>query len=1141
MSGFNKLSRKHVVFMYGDNLKLVNLGMLPVYDMDNLIIVDDSEWDTSLHRTDNIDLRQQDDLISHQYILKYKNYPAMAIVIYRKRGDPPFSFWDMLSVIRYYLNKVGYRTSYTKSDYRRFAKQLSVKKDKIVNLLSNSYRVPPVVWVGYFSGVDLTAYYDWRRYLDMQDKSRTDPNFININKQEFFSQPYSIMIKNPHSRRIKYPITIQFADTMALGPQGGLAALGNIVGQKKLNTKSWDLEDGLITNQRFNDPFDGGYYKSHMRTLLEKRPDDYQAYALGDSEVTIKYFDFVMGNVIDVYNKGLIKRVHIPATITSLADEISSHYSQLPYDHNSVTNIYNDIFDQINVNQFLRPVNYNQLPPQDAKEWQAIVWSIDHKLYDINLFIHKLKPYLARGTLSKHLDADGNIYVQLNVTGPGLLKRINFQKLYHDNPRFKIDLLIKQVVKVSKPKLTISSRLRNQYADHAHQIEYTRNNVPTTIDDLMIKLHNDSVYSQVIQDDKEVKWSALLFLAKHINFDRMRKGYGFVEPKATDRKHKKGSHDRFSVRPDTVYNDGFEMVRHAYVGGMNLAFNPGIITDAFKFKFDIDLKSSYVNAGHLIPDFRLDVIPILDQHDVDIDFVTNYRQHPNVFPNGPFTIGVANISYHFPDNVKRVPVGYKPPLKDQGPVYVRQANRVDMTLTDTISLIEHGATVRIHRLIIPQQKALDGTVNTLAPIGKMQHWSLMERNKTKNKRDRYNVNSEEYRKYDSLQLFYKLLGNGGYGKSAEGLGSSSTRDFITGQTMYMPFSRNTNPFTASQYTSIARYQVNQLMDLVEKLYPNSLLPSVTTDGFIFCTNDNFKDEELQEACKQNFDNRWITVNHRNFNDQYFELKSHNHGQKFSTKPLINIRTRFNITTDNHIKALVGLKSGEWTCERLIKMLKDDVVTFKVEDFRMISLNDLKHRYDNKRYVSSKTWKQPKYLNLSPDDTYEPIGFVPQGKFGYYLTRPFASIEDVMTYRDELKPYRSLFPAFRKEYAEQFLKLNQSIGLYERRLKTERHVSWVHDDVSLSSKAFEGDKFPDLLEYYQTKYVPQEMLRFIVNHQAEYDLRRVYQDLFSDTYKRFSGFNQALKRDKGKFVNPLCVIKEDFYSELMNYKLEKEVD
>ena len=63
-----------------------------------------------------------------------------------------------------------------------------------------------------------------------------------------------------------------------------------------------------------------------------------------------------------------------------------------------------------------------------------------------------------------------------------------------------------------------------------------------------------------------------------------------------------------------------------------------------------------------------------------------------------------------------------------------------------------------------------------------------------------------------------------------------------------------------------------------------------------------------------------------------------------------------------------------------------------------------------------------------------------------------------------------------------------------------------------------------------------MLRFIANHQAEYDLKKLYQDLFSDTYKRFSGFNQALKRDKGKFVNPLCVIKEDFHNQLNNFRI-----
>lgn len=64
-----------------------------------------------------------------------------------------------------------------------------------------------------------------------------------------------------------------------------------------------------------------------------------------------------------------------------------------------------------------------------------------------------------------------------------------------------------------------------------------------------------------------------------------------------------------------------------------------------------------------------------------------------------------------------------------------------------------------------------------------------------------------------------------------------------------------------------------------------------------------------------------------------------------------------------------------------------------------------------------------------------------------------------------------------------------------------------------------------------------MLRYIANHQATYDLKKVYQALFGDAYKRFSGFNQALKRDKGKFVNPLCVIKEGFIPRLSKFKLK----
>lgn len=1136
MSGVNNLNRSCDIVNY-DNKLFKNLAKA---NLDEVFIADDSEWDTSKHSNNDINYRTQEDIISHQYVIKYKNYPAKGIIIYRNTSDKPFCLNDMLSAVRFYLNKVGYNEDYDKYDFQRLSKQLGIKKEKIEKKLAKSKRVPPITWVGFFGGVDITAYCDWKKYLDIQGNSKTDPNFIALNKQEFFSKQYSIMITNLNSRRIKYPISIQFVDTMALGPQGGLAALGAIVGQRKLNTKQWDLQDDLITYRQYTNPHDPGYYKQHMRYLRDQRPNDYRAYALGDSEVTLKYLDFFMSNVIHVHNEGLINHIHIPVTLTSFADEISSHFSHLPYDSQTVDDIYNGIFQGINVNRFLRPLVYNQQPPKNHNEWIRVlnkaVSSSDNFEFQ-KIFMNKLKPYLSHGSIAYLISKDGNVYQRLigsasidknNGNIIKLVNQIDYNGLYHDNPNFDITNLKYQKITVSKPKFNISTKLRNQYADHAHQFNLTRNNVAPTIDDLLLKMYNDSIFSQVMKpgDHCIIPWSPKAFLAKELNFDGMRKGYIFTEPSGNDKKHKKGSHDQFSVRPDSVYNNGFLMAKHAYVGGMNIAFNPGVIINAFKYKYDIDLKSSYVNAGLLIPDFRLDCNPILDTHDFNINLLKDYLHHPKFFPSGPFTIGVANVSYHFPDNIKRVPVGYKPPIKGQGPVYVRQANRVDMTLTDVINIIEHNGVVRIHRIIIPQQKTLDGTVNCLAPIGKMQHWSLIKRNEAKANRSKYNDNSDEYRKYDSLQLFYKLLGNGGYGKSGQGLGTGGTRDFLTDMTMYVPFSRNTNPFTAAQYTSIARYQVNKLMDLVEYLYPNSLIPSVTTDGFIFCSNNILNEETVRTACEKHFNQYWIMVNKNNFNNQYFELKSHNHKQKVTTEPLVNIRTRFNFTLDNHIKALVGLRPTNWSTKRLEKMLINDIVTFKVDDLRMQSLNDMKHSIDNKRYISLKTWHQPKWLNLNPDDTYQPIGFVPQGEFGYYLTQPFASVEDLIAYRHDLKNYRSIFPTFRKNYGEAFMQLNQSVRNYYHGKQTEKHVAWVKNDPYLI-----GSNYPEILDNYHSTYVPTVMLRYLANHQDEYDFKEIYKRLFSERYKRYSSFRQAIKRNKNKFVNPLCLLKENIVSAL----------
>ena len=1155
MYSFTKLNRHFSVVKYNDEEQkhYLNLRAVPKYGVDAVFIADDSEWDTSKHRSNDVDLRKQDDIISHQYVLKYGEYPAMGIVIYRKPGDKPFSYWDLISVVRYYLTKVGYKAEYTDGDYLRLSKQLGISKDKVISYLGDTSRVPMIVWTGFFGGVDATAYEDWWKYLDRQRKKSADPHLIALNKQEFFSSPYSVLITNPNSRRHRYPVTIKFSDTMALGPQGGLAALGAIVGQAKIDTKKWDLQDGLITYRQYKDPTYGGYYKQHMRYLLEQRPKDYQRYALGDSEVTLKYLNVLMGNVIGVYNDGLIDKVHVPATLTSLADEISSHFSKLPFDDTTTKDIYDSIFEDIDVEKYLRPVTFNQQPPRDVDEWKKVLTAVldgsslpgDSRRFGYQkLFIKKLRPYLARGTVAYRVTGSGHLYRRLTCSASTegsmeqavtkLATLIDYEHLYADNPKFNIEDLSNQKIKPSKMTFDISTTLRNHFADHAHQFVYTRSNVPPTIDQVLLRMYDDSLYFSIpwFGNQGIVTWTPVRYLVQCLDFDKMRKGYSFVEPSAIDRKHQKGSHDRFSVRPDSVYNDGYAMAVLAYVGGMNLAFNPGIIGDGFKYKIDVDLVSCYVECSHLIPDFRLDVKPLFDCRDLDTQDLIDLRPK---LPNGVFTIGITNVSYHFPDDVKRVPVGYKPPIKGTGPVYVRQANRVDMTLTDVFDIIKHGGSVRVHRLIVPVQKTLTGDVKNLAPISRMQHWSLTKRNAAKAERDKYSADSEQYHKFDALQLFYKLLGNGGYGKSGQGLGSGGTRDFLTGDSMYIPFSRNTNPYTAAQYTSLARYQVNSLMDLMEKLYPDSLIPSVTTDGFIFCTNDDFDAEELRSACESNFDKRWVRVSRDEFNGQFFELKSHNHGQVYSTTPLYNIRTRFNMTVDGHIKALVGLQPGEWTVDRVVDAINSDVVTFKVDDFRMESLNDMKHSEDAKHYTSMKTWRQPKYLNFSPDDTYQPVGFVQQGDFGYYLTRPFATVDELLNYRAEVKPYRSIFPAFRKKYAEQFIKLDQSVKPYTHGSRRELHVAWVHDDVTLK-----GNGYLDLLDNYQSSYVSDVVLRCLGQHEDEYDLKKIYEAFYSQRYKRFASFHQAVRRGKRLFVNPLCVIKEAIPDKLKDFEISKDL-
>ena len=65
-----------------------------------------------------------------------------------------------------------------------------------------------------------------------------------------------------------------------------------------------------------------------------------------------------------------------------------------------------------------------------------------------------------------------------------------------------------------------------------------------------------------------------------------------------------------------------------------------------------------------------------------------------------------------------------------------------------------------------------------------------------------------------------------------------------------------------------------------------------------------------------------------------------------------------------------------------------------------------------------------------------------------------------------------------------------------------------------------------------------MLRYIAQHQDEYNLKEIYQRFFINRYKRFSSFKQALKRNKDSFVNPMCMIKEKITNKFSSFEIQE---
>lgn len=1062
------------------------------YIKDKIIISVDCLSTKKIVKTNEVKVRKLEDIVSQQFLLGY-NGKVMYYLSTREQTDSPFDFWDLAMVIKDFLQQIGYEKHYTAIDYEKLATKFSMKVDE-VRKYSGKLKIPKLIMVGYLLGDTISSYKNWQSYIDTSKLENQDKDkYVSMYQNALTSYnfvPFSIA--SPDYKRRAF-LEIKLRDNIALtSAQDDLETLA----------KMFDI---TITRNNCDEKFS---------SLAEYIWKNHQKFS--DSVLTnYMYLGFISKQVEDIYNAGLTDRFILPARLSELGDRISDHFFQMPYNSKQVKKVIDDIFLNDNVENYLRPQEYKySLKKGELRKWKKLISKIsgqsDEHLRLQDTMLQNIESYLARGAISYKVASDGKPYRKFNKNN--IFNKIDLDSLYRNNPELEPSDLITSDISLNPKKyvIDIPNTLRRNYRKNKQKFKRDYySNEPERIETLIEGLWKSSAYNMAYKKIggkiKLFSTSTNYYFKQKIDFKYTRNGFHFMK---TSNKYNKAQKNMHTIRVNQATNSGFEVARLAFKGGINQAYDHGLISE-YKYLYSPDLKSSYPMAGSFIPDFRTDITPLKDESDVSLKEF-NKKIRPKL-PNGDFTLGICICSYETSDNLKRVPVGVKSNFEDSSPYYVKSADNVEMTLTDAINLINTGVkSMYFNRIIIPHQKILDGSEESLCPVSRAQHWGLKQREMAIEK---YGTESPE-------EKIFKLFVNLQFGKSGQGLLPKEDHKYIN-------FSRSTNPYIADQFTSVTRYLINALANAFEKSYPGSLIPSITTDGMCLCTNEPVDINKVNEFLREKY-SLWSQIVDKWFNGTFFKFKSKLSGdnKKFSVDtPLINLKTRFNFSLDGRIKAMAGISNGDF--QKVYESLCQGEASFLTESVRKTSLKQLKIRTNLKHLQAE--WKQNIYQNLGYDDSNKVIGFhETENGLVHYVTEPFDTVEELLATKNCMKPYRRLFPFMKVEYARELLKLDNSLVQTKQGLK----IKWVTEDVLLKDLKYLG-----LFPYYEKTYMPKVLLRFLAENKEHYDMKKIYQELFNEQYKTFSGFNQAVKRADNKFVNPFVVLKEDWTQKFKKYELK----
>lgn len=265
-----------------------------------------------------------------------------------------------------------------------------------------------------------------------------------------------------------------------------------------------------------------------------------------------------------------------------------------------------------------------------------------------------------------------------------------------------------------------------------------------------------------------------------------------------------GDKDNFAAFKNSNHKPWYgEIASKCYYGGHNECYTHGI---HHVKTFDIDIKQAYM-------------IALLSMHDVD------FKQAPDIFDNGhvlslsdipdPTRFGFGYIEFEFPKHTYAPNIPVRSSKKDgASPVFPLEGKTYACT-PDVYAGLKQGARVKVlgNGFIMPQMADTRFLAETIEEM-------MQQREEDKQK----------YGKGSAFELLDKIVNNGFYGKTGQGVKGKKERDFLTGEREEVEYCQVSDPCLASMITGIVRMLLSMItQSILESGYE---VYSSTTDGLI---------------------------------------------------------------------------------------------------------------------------------------------------------------------------------------------------------------------------------------------------------------------------------------------------------------------